>query len=98
MGDRTYFVYIMGSKSGTFYTGVTNDLARRVYEHKNKLVPGFTSKYNCTRLLYFQAGDSPEGAIAREKQIKGWLRTKKVALITSVNPRWDDLSAELAIE
>src|SRR5438552_2421434 len=98
MGDRTYFVYIMGSKSGTLYIGVTNDLARRVYEHKNKLVPGFSSRYNCTRLLYFEAGDSVEGAITREKQIKGWLRSKKIALVKTLNPKWDDLSFQLGIE
>jgi len=98
MGDRTYYVYIMGSKSGTLYTGITNDLFKRVHEHKYKLVPGFTSRYNCTRLLYFEAGDSAEGAITREKQIKGWLRSKKIALVKTVNPKWDDLSAQLGIE
>ncbi len=95
---KTYFVYIMGSKSGTLYIGITSDLAKRVYEHKNKLVPGFTSRYNCTQLLYFEAGDSAEGAITREKQIKGWLRSKKIALIGTVNPKWNDLSAELGFE
>jgi putative endonuclease len=98
MGDRTYYVYIMGSKSGTLYTGITNDLVRRVYEHKNKLVPGFTTRYNCSRLLYFEAGDSAEGAITRERQVKGWLRSKKIALIKTVNPKWDDLSSQLGIE
>jgi putative endonuclease len=98
MGDRTYYVYIMGSKSGTLYTGITNDLVRRVYEHKNKLVPGFTTRYNCSRLLYFEAGDSAEGAITREKQVKGWLRSKKIALIKTVNPKWEDLSSQLGIE
>jgi putative endonuclease len=98
MGDRTYYVYIMGSKSGTLYTGITNDLVRRVYEHKNKLVPWFTTRYNCSRLLYFEAGDSAEGAITREKQIKGWLRSKKIALVKTVNPKWDDLSSILGIE
>jgi putative endonuclease len=98
MGDRTYYVYIMGSKSGTLYTGITNDLFKRVHEHKYKLVPGFTSRYNRTRLLYFEAGDSAEGAITREKQIKGWLRSKKIALVKTVNPKWDDLSAQLGIE
>jgi len=98
MGDRTYYVHIMGSKSGTLYTGITNDLVRRVYEHKNKLVPGFTTRYNCSRLLYFEAGDSAEGAITLEKQLKGWLRSRKIALIKTVNPKWDDLSSQLGIE
>jgi len=90
---RQYYVYIMTNKSRTLYTGVTNDLNRRVYEHKQKLVPGFTSKYNITRLVYFEATTDIRAAIAREKQIKGWLRSKKVALIESANPKWDDLSA-----
>jgi putative endonuclease len=88
-----YYVYIMTNKSRTLYTGVTNDLKRRVYEHKHKLVPGFTSKYNITRLVYFEATTDIRAAIAREKQIKGWLRVKKIALIESINPNWEDLSA-----
>jgi putative endonuclease len=91
---KQYYVYIMSSRSGTLYTGVTNDLARRVYEHKNKLIPGFTAKYNITKLVYFETTEDVRTAIAREKQIKGWLRVKKVALIESVNPSWDDLSAD----
>jgi len=87
-----YFVYIVTNKSGTLYTGVTNDLSRRVYEHKQKLVPGFTKKYNITRLVYFEETDDIKAAIAREKQIKGWLRSKKIALIESLNPKWEDLS------
>ena len=90
---RQYYVYIMTNKSRTLYTGVTNDLNRRVYEHQQKLVPGFTSKYNITRLVYFEATTEIRAAIAREKQIKGWLRSKKVALIESINPNWEDLSA-----
>ena len=65
---------------------------RRVYEHKNKLVPGFTSKYNITRLVYYESTSSIHSALAREKQIKGWLRAKKIALIESMNPEWKDLS------
>ena len=82
----------MTNKSRTLYTGVTNDLERRVYEHKQKLVPGFTAKYNLTRLVYFDVTEDIGAAIVREKQIKGWLRSKKIALIESVNPEWADLS------
>jgi len=89
-----YYVYIMTNESRTLYTGVTNDLTRRVYEHKHKLVPGFTSKYNITQLVYFETTSDIRAAIAREKQIKGWLRKKKIALIESVNPCWKDLSNE----
>jgi len=87
-----YYVYIMTNKSRTLYTGVTNDLERRVYEHKQKLVPGFTAKYNIARLVYFEVTQDVQAAITREKQIKGWLRSKKIALIESVNPEWKDLS------
>ena len=76
---KQYYVYIMTNKSRTLYTGVTNDLERRVYEHKKKLVPGFTTKYNITRLVYFEVSQDVGAAIAREKQIKGWLRTKNRA-------------------
>ena len=82
----------MTNKSRTLYTGVTNDLERRVYEHKQKLVPGFTGKYNITRLVYFELTQDVQAAIAREKQIKGWLRRKKIALVESMNPEWKDLS------
>ena len=91
---RTYYVYIMTNKSGTLYTGVTNNLLRRVYEHKRKLVPGFTKKYKITRLAYFEVFRDVRMAIAREKRIKGWLRAKKIALIESLNPGWKDLSAQ----
>jgi putative endonuclease len=89
---KTYYVYIMTNHSGTLYTGVTNNLERRVYEHKHKLVSGFTSKYNITKLVYYEEGNDENPALEREKQIKGWLRTKKIALIESVNPEWRDLS------
>ncbi len=79
-------------RNGTLYTGITNDLERRVYEHKHKLVKGFTSKYNLMRLVYYEDTDDVSAAIAREKQIKGWLRRKKLALIESMNPEWKDLS------
>ncbi|SRR6266542_2032823 len=91
MGDR-FCVYLMSSKSGTLYTGITNNLDRRVYEHKQHLIPGFTAKCHCTRLVYFEEYAEPRCAIAREKQIKGWLRSKKLDLIESMNPHWNDLA------
>ena len=91
---KNYYVYIMTNRSRTLYTGVTNDLTRRVYEHKTKVIPGFTSRYNITQLVYYEVTDDIRAAIAREKQIKGWLRRKKTALIESVNPTWKDLSSE----
>lgn len=89
-----YYIYIMANNSKTLYTGVTNNLNRRVYEHKNKLIQGFTFKYNITTLVYFEIFNDINQAIAREKQIKGWLRSKKINLIESVNPEWNDLSQE----
>jgi len=89
-----YFVYIMTNRSGTLYVGVTNDLARRVYQHRNKLVPGFTSRYKIDRLVYYESTPDVRAAIGREKQIKGWLRAKKIALIESRNRDWKDLSAD----
>ena len=91
---KQYFDYIMSSASGTLYTGMTNNLARRVYEHKQKLTPGFAQKYNVNRLVYFETFGQVQAAIAREKAIKGWLRQKKIALIESSNPKWADLSEE----
>jgi putative endonuclease len=91
---KNYYVYIMTNKSRTFYTGVTNNLERRVYEHKHKLIEGFTKRYNITLLVYYEAGIDIREAIAREKQIKDWRREKKIALIESMNPEWNDLSAE----
>jgi putative endonuclease len=92
--NKQYYVYIMTNYAHTLYTGVTNDLERRVYEHKMKLVPGFTSRYGLTSLVYYEVTGDVESAIIREKQIKGWLRSKKVALVESVNPEWKDLSAD----
>jgi putative endonuclease len=90
--NKQYYVYIMTNKGNrVLYTGVTNDLQRRVYEHKNKLVKGFTKKYNVTKLIFYEVCDDIESAILREKQIKGWLRAKKIALIESMNPEWRDL-------
>jgi putative endonuclease len=84
----------MGSESGTRYVNVTSDIKRRVYEHKNHLVPGFTDKYNIDRLLYIETVGEPASAINREKQIKAWRRDKKVALIDSKNAAWNDLSED----
>jgi putative endonuclease len=91
---RVYYTYIMGSRSGVLYVGITGDLVTRTSQHKNPAVPGFTSRYRITRLLYFEEFGSPIEAIAREKQLKGWRRKKKLDLIRSKNPRWNDLSAE----
>ena len=92
---KTYHVYIMASASRVLYVGVTGNLVRRVWEHKNKRVPGFTARYRVTELVYFEAFGDIRVAIAREKQIKGWLRARKIALIEASNPRWKDLSAGL---
>ncbi|HOX41009.1 MAG TPA: GIY-YIG nuclease family protein [bacterium] len=87
----TYFTYIMTNKYNTvLYVGVTNNLERRVFEHKSKIVKGFTEKYNINKLVWFQAFNSPEEAIAAEKKIKGWTRSKKIALIEKENPNWKD--------
>ena len=91
---RLFFVYIMASRSRTLYTGITNDLRRRVYEHKQGLIPGFTARYKITTLAYFESTPNPIAAIAREKQIKSWRRDKKIALIESANPEWEDLSPQ----
>ena len=91
---KQYFVYIITNQSKTLYTGVTNNLERRIYEHKQKLIPGFSSKYNLTKLVYFEVTQDIESAISREKQIKGWLRIKKKRLIESMNPAWKDLSED----
>ncbi len=89
---KQYYVYVMTNLSRTLYIGMTSDLARRVHEHKHKLRPGFTGRYNCTRLVYCEATNDVHGAIAREKELKGWLRAEKVALIEVLNREWDDLS------
>jgi len=79
-------------RSHVFYTGITGNLTRRVWEHKNKIVPGFTSRYNLTRLVYYECFFYPDAAIDREKEIKGWRRSKKIRLIESMNPHWHDLA------
>jgi putative endonuclease len=89
---HSYFVYMMTNWNNTvLYIGVTNDMERRRNEHFYKLIPGFTNKYNLTKLVYFEETSDIESAILREKQLKGWKRDKKAALIESVNPNWDDL-------
>jgi len=87
-----YYVYIMTNKSKTLYTGITDNLERRVYEHKKKLLEGFTKRYNITKLVYYEVTSDVSAAIEREKQIKGWLRRKKITLIEAMNPQWTDLS------
>ncbi len=91
---KRYYVYILTNASRTLYVGFTSDLARRVYEHKQKLVPGFTARYNITRLVYFEDTVNARAAIAREKEIKGWTRARKIALVSSANPAWRDLSED----
>ena len=90
-----FYVYILTNKRGNvLYTGVTNDLSRRIYEHKHGSIDGFTKKYNVNRLVYFETCNYAVDAIAREKQVKGWSRKKKDELITAFNPAWEDLYKE----
>ena len=97
MLTKTYYVYILASgRNGTLYTGVTNDLIRRVGEHKQKIGSSFTKRYGVDRLVWFEAGNSIEGAILREKQIKRWNRAWKIALFRDTNPNWDDLYPSIA--
>ena len=92
MTEKQGYVYILTNRyNKVLYTGVTGDLVKRVYEHKNDPVDGFTKKYNTHKLVYFEVFDYILNAIEREKQIKGWLRSKKIALIESKNPKWKDL-------
>ncbi len=88
----------MTNKSKTLYTGVTNNLSRRVYEHKSKLVPGFTARYKITKLVYYEQTNDVKSAIAREKQIKGWLRRKKIELVESMNPDWRYLASRFDVD
>ena len=86
------WVYILVGRTGTLYTGVTSDLYRRVLEHREKVYPGFAAKYDCNRLVFYEESGDIGRSIDREKQIKGWTRAKKIALIESLNPEWKDLS------
>jgi len=90
--EQQYYVYILANKGRMLYTGITNDLERRVWEHKNHQTPGYTNKYDISRLVYFESTTDVLSAITREKQIKGWLRRKKVTLIESMNPEWKNLT------
>jgi putative endonuclease len=92
MKDHEYFLYIVSSRSGTLYIGVTNSIYRRTLEHKHGEVEGFASKYHCDRLVYYESLDDFHRAIGREKRLKGWTRAKKIALIESKNPRWEDFA------
>jgi len=90
---RTFYVYILASRSRTLYVGVTNDIARRLAQHR-LAQSGYSARYRCVRLVFVEAGSNAKAAIAREKQIKNWRREKKIALIQAANPAWDDLSAD----
>jgi putative endonuclease len=92
MNERSYWTYIVASISGTLYIGMTNDLYKRIMDHKNGGIEGFSAKYRCNRLVWFEEFNHPSNAIAREKQLKGWRRSKKTDLIESVNPRWEDIA------
>jgi len=94
--NKQYHIYIMTNKRNTvLYTGMTSDLKKRVYEHKKKLVTGFTKKYSIDKLVYYETLDNAYNAIAREKKIKGGSRQKKIDLINSMNPKWKDLYGDL---
>ena len=94
MDEKRYCTYIMASRSHTLYIGITGDLVKRIYEHKWRERDGFTARYNCDRLVWFEVHDDANFAIAREKQLKGWRREKKLTLIEKANPAWNDLSRE----
>ncbi len=92
MEERIYCAYIVASRSHTLYIGMTGDLLKRIFEHKQRVHPGFSARYNCNRLIWFERFTGPVSAIAREKQLKGWIRAKKISLIEKMNPTWNDLS------
>jgi putative endonuclease len=94
MPPRFYYTYIMASRTRVLYIGVTNNLERRVWQHKNGICKGFSKEYRCHSLVWFERYVSPLSAIAREKQLKGWRRSKKISLIEQKNLGWDDLSAD----
>jgi putative endonuclease len=90
--QRRYFVYILSSRAKRLYIGVTNDLERRVLQHKRREVEGFTSRYNINQLVYYEETDDVQAAISREKQLKGWMRIRKIQLVMDENPEWVDLA------
>src|SRR5215472_4407581 len=90
--EYRFWVYLVASRGGTLYIGMTNDIALRIRQHRSGEIEGFATKYNCTRLVYFETFDNVFKAISREKQLKGWRRSKKIALIEKLNPRWEDLA------
>ncbi len=90
--EKTYYVYLLSSKSRRLYVGVTSNLERRLYEHKNKLADGFTKSYSIDRLVFFESSNDVRVALEREKEIKKWRREKKISLIEAMNPVWEDLS------
>jgi putative endonuclease len=92
MSEGSYFTYIVASRSRTLYVGMTSNLQKRIFEHKDGAFGGFSSRYNCNRLVWFEIYDDPQKAINREKQLKGWRREKKIVLIEKANPMWRDLS------
>nr|WP_300144814.1 GIY-YIG nuclease family protein [Propionicimonas sp.] len=95
---RNGYVYVMANeRHTTLYIGVTGDLLRRVVEHQLKLTPGFTRQYNCTRLVYYEAAEDIQAALAREKQLKNWRRAWKDQLIATLNPEWEDLSPRIGV-
>jgi putative endonuclease len=95
--DNNYYVYILASRKRVLYVGMSNDLVRRAAQHKQHAVPGFSKRYNVDQLVYYEHTHAADAAIAREKELKGWVRAKKVALIESVNPRWEDLYDSIAL-
>lgn len=96
--NRQYFVYVLASrKCGVLYIGITNDIARRVQEHRDEIIPGFTREYHVHHLVYYECFDDPNSAIQREKNIKTWKRSWKIELIENTNPQWKDLSDDLLL-
>ncbi len=95
--NKQYYVYILRNNSGNFYIGITNNLIRRVWEHQQKLVKGFTEKYNIHKLIYYEIYHDPQTAIEREKQLKNWNRKKKIMLITQMNPKFEELKLETLV-
>jgi len=91
MGAKQYYIYVLRNDAGNFYIGITSNLERRVWEHANKIVDGFTKKYNITKLIYYEIYLDPESAILREKQLKNWTRKKKIMLIKRANPTFEEI-------